>query len=71
MTREYIIAALRCATLRSRLLANELDVIGIAVRDGVVSPEAAIMWARDIGALDLVGQDDAQFDPDDMFEAVP
>lgn len=71
MTREYIIATLRCATLRSRLLANELDVIGIAVRDGVVSPEAAIMWARDIGALDLVGQDDAEFDAMDALEPVP
>jgi hypothetical protein len=57
--------------LRARLLANEIDVIGVALRDGIVTPEAALLWARDIGALDLVGQDDAEFDATDMLEAVP
>ena len=71
MNREYIIAALRSAALRARLLSNELDLIGIAVRDGLVSPEASLLWARDIGALDLVGQDDAEFDAADMLEPVP
>jgi hypothetical protein len=71
MNREYVIAAMRSAALRARLLANEIDVIGVALRDGIVTPEAALLWARDIGALDLVGQDDAEFDATDMLEAVP
>ncbi len=71
MTREYVLVALRSASLRTRLLANELDLIGIAVRDGLITPEASLLWARDIGALDLVGQDDAEFDATGMLEAVP
>lgn len=71
MNREYALAALRSAALRSRLLTNELDLIGIAVRDGLITPEASLLWARDIGALDLVGQDAAEFDAADMLEAVP
>ena len=71
LTKEYAITALRCATLRTRLLTTELETIGIAVRDGLVSPEASLLWARDIGALELVGADDAEFDAADALEAVP
>ncbi len=71
MTRDYVILALRCAALRARLLTAELDTIGVAFRDGLISAEAALLWARDVGALHLVGQDDAEFDAVDMLEPVP
>lgn len=71
LTREYALAALRSAALRAHLLANDLDVLTLAIRDGLVSPEAALMWARDLGVLDLVGSDDAAFDAMDALEPVP
>lgn len=71
LDRDYVITALRCAALRTQLLANELDLITIAIRDGLTTPEAALLWARDIGALDLVGRDDAEFDAMDALEPVP
>jgi hypothetical protein len=71
MTHEYAVTALRSAALRTRLLTNEIDTIGLALRDKLISPEAALLWARDIGALELVGADDADFDAMDAIEAVP
>ena len=71
MTREYALVALRCAALRVQLTANEINLITIAVRDGIVSPEAALVWARDAGVINLVGLDDCEFDAVDALEAVP
>ncbi len=71
MNRDYTITALRSAALRARLLVNEAETIGIALRDGLISPDAALLWARDAGVLDLVGRDDAEFDAADMLEPVP
>ena len=71
MNCDYTITALRSAALRARLLVNEAETIGIALRDGLISPDAALLWARDAGVLDLVGRDDAEFDAADMLEPVP
>jgi hypothetical protein len=57
---EYITSALRTGALRARLLANEADTIGIALRHKLVSPAVAALWARDAGVLDLVGDADIE-----------
>jgi hypothetical protein len=60
LTDDYVLSALRSGALSARLIANEADTIGIALRSNLISPRAAILWARDAGVLDLVGQEDIE-----------
>jgi hypothetical protein len=52
--REYLLAVLRAATARSKLISNQLDTIGIALRQRAVSVADAMVWAKDEGILDLL-----------------
>ena len=52
--REYLLSVLRAATARSKLISNQLDSIGIALRQRAVSVEDALQWAHDEGILDLL-----------------
>jgi hypothetical protein len=52
--REYLLAVLRAATARSKLISNQLDTIGIALRQRAVSVADAMMWASDEGIIDLL-----------------
>jgi hypothetical protein len=52
--RKYLLAVLRAATARSKLISNQLDQIGMAVRQRAVSVEDAMLWAKDEGILDLL-----------------
>jgi hypothetical protein len=54
--REFVLAQLRCASLRVRLLLIEVDTVGLGVRAGLIPPENAIEMLYYMGALDLVGQ---------------
>jgi hypothetical protein len=45
---------LRSATARSKLISNQLDTIGVALRQKAVSVEEAIQWAIDEGIIDLL-----------------
>jgi hypothetical protein len=51
---ELILSALRSATLRAKLDANEFETIGIALRAGMISPKGAIEWLEDSGLVDQV-----------------
>jgi hypothetical protein len=51
---ELILAALRSAVLRCKLDQNELVTIGIALRDGWITPACAIGWLNEIGLVDQV-----------------
>jgi hypothetical protein len=53
--REFVLAQLRCASLRVRLLLIEVDTLGLGVRAGFIPPENAIEMLDDMGALDLIG----------------
>jgi hypothetical protein len=48
---EYVLAELRCAALRARLAACEIDTIGIALRGGVIDADTALECLVDCGAL--------------------
>ena len=50
----YLLAELRCAALRARLVACEIDAIGIALRGGLIDPETAVAWLHDCGVLHYV-----------------
>jgi hypothetical protein len=51
---DYLLAELRCASLRARLWQGDIDAVGLALRDGLVTPEQALELLRDCGALHLV-----------------
>jgi hypothetical protein len=48
---EFLLSALRVATLRARLAANELDSIGVALKHGLVSYDDAMAWLHDVDLL--------------------
>ncbi|MGY3575499.1 hypothetical protein [Bradyrhizobium sp. USDA 4504] len=53
---EFVIAALRCASLRIQLVREEINLIGVALATGVITPETAVEWCHDVapGCLDAV-----------------
>ena len=48
---EFVLAELKCAGLRARLLVADIDSIDVALRGEFIDADGAIAWARDIGAL--------------------
>jgi len=66
LSQDYALAALRIAAARVRLLVADLDMIGLGLRDGLVSPEGALLWCRDLGVLELIGG--ADFEQTIAFE---
>jgi hypothetical protein len=55
MTRtDYLLAELRCAALRARLWAHDIDAVGIALKGGLIHPEQALELLHECEALRLV-----------------
>jgi hypothetical protein len=52
---DYLLAELRCAVLRARLVQADLEAIGIALKVGLISPEQALEHLDDCDLLRLVG----------------
>ena len=52
--REYVLGELRCAGMRARLAAIDIDTIGLALKSHMIGPHEAIEWLADAGALDYV-----------------
>jgi hypothetical protein len=50
----YLLAELRCAALRTRLVASEIDAIGIALRGGMIDLDSAVAWLHECDVLDYV-----------------
>jgi hypothetical protein len=48
---QYVLAELRCAALRARLAAYDIDAIGVALRGGLIDADVALEWLFDCGAL--------------------
>ena len=53
--REYLLAELRCASLRARLRQADIDAVGLALKGGLIDPEQALELLHDCDALHLVG----------------
>jgi hypothetical protein len=51
---EYLLAELRCASLRARLWVVEIDTIGCALRAGLIGPEEAAEVIAESGCLHLL-----------------
>jgi hypothetical protein len=55
MTRiEYLLAELRCASLRARLWQADIDAVGLALKAGLVEPEQALELLADCDCLQLI-----------------
>jgi len=52
--REYLLAELRAATLRARLWQADIDVVGLALKAGLISPDQAVEHLSDCGLLRLL-----------------
>lgn len=48
---EFLLAGLRCARLRVQSLQAEIDEVGLALKHNMISPELAVAWLHEIGAL--------------------
>jgi hypothetical protein len=48
----YLLAELRCSSLRARLIQADIEAIDLALKSGLISPEQALEY---IGVLRLVG----------------
>ena len=48
----FVLAQLRCAALRARLSACEIDAIGVALRGGMIDADIAVAWLHECGLLD-------------------
>jgi hypothetical protein len=49
-----LLSFLRVATLRSKLVAVDLDSISLALKEGLVSVEGAVAWLDDLGLFEIV-----------------
>jgi len=47
---DYLLAAIRSGGLRVRLLANELNTIGIGLKRGMITPADALQWINEVDA---------------------
>jgi hypothetical protein len=52
--RDYLLAELRCASLRARLWQADIDAVGLALKAGLVEPEQALELLADCDCLQLV-----------------
>jgi len=51
---DYLLAELRCAALRARLIQADIDAVGLAVKAGSISPEQALDLLEDIDLLRFI-----------------
>ena len=42
LDRDYALAELRCLSLRARIIQADIDAIGLALKDGLISPAQAM-----------------------------
>jgi len=49
--RDLMLSALRAASARARLATNELDTIGVSLRQKAITCAQALEWARGEGLL--------------------
>lgn len=52
---EYLLAELRCATLRARIWQADIEAVGLALKGTLITPEQALELLHDCDVLRLVG----------------
>ena len=51
----YLLAEMRCASLRLQLEQSDIEAIGIALKSGLITAEQALGLLADVDVLRLVG----------------
>jgi hypothetical protein len=46
--RDFVLASLRCTSLRIKLIESEIAAIGTALKGGLISPDMALEWAEEM-----------------------
>jgi hypothetical protein len=54
--RDYLIAELRCASLRARLWQADIEAVGMALKAGLVEPEQALELLRECDCLQFISE---------------
>jgi len=52
----YLLSEFRCAALRAKLAADDLDAISLALKAGLISPGQAIMHVEESDAFRFLGE---------------
>jgi hypothetical protein len=52
--RSYLLQELRCASLRARLWQADIEAVGLALKNGLVTPEQALELLADCDCLQLI-----------------
>jgi hypothetical protein len=52
---DYLVAEMRCASLRARILAADIEAVGLALKGGIITPDQALTLLDDVDALRIVG----------------
>jgi len=52
--KEFLLAALRVALAKVKLIENELTAIGVALRTDLIGPDIAVKWVHDEGLMWLI-----------------
>jgi hypothetical protein len=52
--REFLLAALRVASARAKLMDSEIVAIGVALKGRLIGPETAVEWIADENLMFLV-----------------
>lgn len=53
--REFLLAALRAASARARLMEADINAIGVALKSDLIGMETALQWIMEAGLLGMVG----------------
>ena len=53
--REFLLSALRAASLRAKLFDADVSSIGVALKAHMITVEQALKWIKDIGAMESIG----------------
>ena len=53
--RAFLLAALRAASARAKMLDADITTIGIALKGGLIGADTAVQWIRDANLLWMVG----------------
>jgi hypothetical protein len=54
--REFLLAALRAGATRARLIEQDINAIGIALKTNQIGVGTAVQWIRNAGLLYMVGE---------------
>lgn len=52
--KEFLLAALRSACLRAKLMEATLTAVGVALKNDLIEPDYAVKWVHDEGLMFLI-----------------